>query len=53
MGFITEGLTNRAIAEKVHLSPHTIKFHVRQILKKMGVANRTELASKAAQEGWL
>ena len=53
MGFITEGLTNRAIAEKVHLSPHTVKFHVRQIFKKMGVANRTELASKAAQEGWL
>jgi DNA-binding CsgD family transcriptional regulator len=53
IGFIAEGLTNRAIAEKVHLSPHTIKFHVRQIFKKMGVANRTELASKAAQEGWL
>jgi PAS domain S-box-containing protein len=53
LGFVAAGLANREIAEKVHLSPHTIKFHVGQMLKKVGVSNRTELAHKATQEGWL
>jgi DNA-binding CsgD family transcriptional regulator len=53
LGFVAEGLANREIAEKVHLSPHTIKFHVGKMLKKVGVSNRTELAHKATQEGWL
>ncbi|GAC1505908.1 MAG: hypothetical protein NVS1B3_04870 [Candidatus Dormibacteraceae bacterium] len=50
---LVEGLPNRAIAEKVHLSPNTIKFHVSQMLDRMAVSNRTELARKATQEGWL
>jgi PAS domain S-box-containing protein len=53
LGYIHEGLPNRVIAEKVHLSQHTIKFHVRQMLQRFGVSNRTELAGRASQEGWL
>jgi PAS domain S-box-containing protein len=53
LGYVVEGLPNRQIAEKVHLSTHTIKFHVGQMLGKVGVSNRTELARKATQEGWL
>ena len=53
LGYVVEGLPNRVIAEKVHLSTHTIKFHVGQMLDKVGVSNRTELARKATQEGWL
>jgi len=53
LAFVVEGLANRLIAEKVHLSQHTIKFHVGQMLKKVGVSNRTELAHRATQEGWL
>lgn len=48
-----EGLTNREIAAKVHLSQNTVKFHIRKILQKSGAANRTELASHAIKEGWL
>ena len=48
-----EGMTNREIAAKVHLSQNTVKFHVRKILQKTGSANRTELASHAIKEGWL
>ncbi|HXN91442.1 MAG TPA: LuxR C-terminal-related transcriptional regulator, partial [Candidatus Sulfotelmatobacter sp.] len=47
------GMTNREIAGEVHLSQNTVKFHMRQILQKTGVANRTELAHTAAKEGWL
>jgi GAF domain-containing protein len=50
---VVEGLPNRVIAEKVHLSEHTIKFHVGKMLDKVGVSNRTELARKATQEGWV
>jgi DNA-binding CsgD family transcriptional regulator len=51
--FIVEGLTNREIAEQVHRSENTIKFHVRRILERTGVSNRTELARRATREGWL
>lgn len=53
LGYLVEGFPNRAIADKVHLSQNTIKFHVSQMLDKGEVSNRTELARKATQEGWL
>lgn len=53
IGMVVEGLTNRQIAEQVHLSQNTIKFHVRRLLEKTKTSNRTELARKATQEGWL
>jgi PAS domain S-box-containing protein len=48
-----DGLTNREIAEGVHLSANTVKFHMRKILQKSGAANRTELASLAVKERWV
>jgi len=53
LGYVVEGLSNRTIAEKVHLSSHTVKFHVGQMLNRSGTANRTELSRKATQEGWI
>jgi DNA-binding CsgD family transcriptional regulator len=50
---IVEGVTNREIAEQVHRSENTIKFHVRRILERTAVSNRTELARRATREGWL
>jgi len=53
MRLAAEGMTNREIAAKVHLSQNTIKFHMRQIFQKTGAANRTDLAHQAAKQGWL
>jgi DNA-binding CsgD family transcriptional regulator len=53
LALVVEGATNQDIAEKVHLSQNTVKFHVRRILQKAGTVNRTELARKATQQGWL
>ena len=53
LGLLVEGVTNGEIAKAVHLSQSTVKFHVRQILQRVGAANRTELARKATREGWL
>ncbi len=53
LGLLVEGTTNAEIAQAVHLSQSTVKFHVRQILQRVGAGNRTELARKATREGWL
>lgn len=50
---VVDGASNRDVAETLHLSQNTIKFHVRQLLEKTDVANRTELATKAVQQGWV
>jgi DNA-binding CsgD family transcriptional regulator len=40
---IVEGLTNEEIAERLFISPHTVKNHVTGIFRKAGVASRFEL----------
>jgi DNA-binding CsgD family transcriptional regulator/GAF domain-containing protein len=51
LGLVVEGATNQEIGERVYLSESTVKSHVRQILNKVGVTNRTELARRATQLG--
>jgi DNA-binding NarL/FixJ family response regulator len=41
---VAEGLTNREIAGKLHLSEHTVKNYVFSIFEKTGVSNRVGLA---------
>ena len=53
LALVVEGHSNRVIAERVHLSQNTVKFHVAQLLQKLDAENRTELAYKATREGWL
>lgn len=50
---VAEGWTNGDIGAQIHLSPSTIKSHVRRILDKSGAANRTDLARRATREGWV
>ena len=40
---LLENNTNPAIAEKLFISGNTVKYHVRNILQKVGCKNRTEL----------
>jgi DNA-binding CsgD family transcriptional regulator len=44
---LTEGCSNREIATRLHISPHTAANHVRSILMKTQCANRTEAAAWA------
>lgn len=48
---VVNGLSNRAIAEKLSISPHTVKTHVTNIIQKMAVTDRTQAAVKAVQDG--
>ena len=43
--FVARGWTNRRIAEELVLSERTVESHVRNVLAKLGAANRTELAT--------
>ena len=51
--FISEGYSNREIAERVHLSENTVKSHIQEIFRKLGVRNRVEAALRATKEGWI
>ena len=48
VALISQGATNAEIADRLYLSPHTIKEHTSSIYRKLGVRNRAE-AVKAAQ----
>ncbi|WP_101946521.1 AAA family ATPase [Mycobacterium sp. 3519A] len=40
---IAEGATNRSVAERLKLSPHTVKTHLHNAFAKLGIASRAEL----------
>jgi DNA-binding CsgD family transcriptional regulator len=42
---ICEGCTNREIGEKLYISEHTVKDHIKNIMRKMEVASRNELVA--------
>ena len=46
---MAEGLTNRAIGERLHLAEKTVKNYVTNVLAKMGMSRRTEAAVYAAR----
>ena len=50
---ISRGHSNREIASEVHLSENTVKTHVQEIFRKLGVRNRVEAAILAGKSGWL
>ena len=39
---VAEGLTNAEVADRLHISENTVKFHLQNIYQRLGVANRTE-----------
>ncbi|HWI60361.1 MAG TPA: helix-turn-helix transcriptional regulator [Symbiobacteriaceae bacterium] len=43
---LAAGATDQEIAERLYVSKHTVKFHVRNVLHKAGVANRKQLLSR-------
>jgi DNA-binding NarL/FixJ family response regulator len=51
LGLLAEGLTNRAIAERLEISDHTVKFHVNAVLGKLGVESRAEAIVQAIRLG--
>jgi DNA-binding NarL/FixJ family response regulator len=50
---MAQGLPNKTIAARLHISEHTAKYHVSTIMMKLGAASRTEAVTIAARRGLL
>jgi DNA-binding NarL/FixJ family response regulator len=48
---VAEGLSNREIAGRTHLSEHTVKGYVEEIIERLGARNRVNAAIVATKQG--
>jgi len=48
---LAEGLANKAIAQQLKISEHTVKFHVNAIMSKLGAQSRTAAVVRATRLG--
>ncbi len=48
---LAQGLSNRAISKEFWVTEQTVKFHLSNVYRKLGVANRTEAARVAYEHG--
>jgi DNA-binding CsgD family transcriptional regulator len=46
---VAQGLTNRQVAGRMFLSPHTIDFHLRQIFRKLDISSRVDLTRQVVE----
>ncbi len=49
-GLVADGLTSREIAARLYLSERTVENHVDHVLSKLGLRNRTQIATWAVKE---
>ena len=45
IGFLGEGLANKEIAQKIHVSTYTVKSHIHNIMEKLALHTRLEIAN--------
>jgi DNA-binding NarL/FixJ family response regulator len=50
---LAQGLRDKDIAEKLYISERTVKFHVKNMLQKLGVRTRIQAVFEASQQGWI
>lgn len=53
LALVAAGLPNKAIARRLGISEHTVKFHVGSLLGKLGAGSRTEAVTLATRRGLL
>ncbi|HYP24794.1 MAG TPA: helix-turn-helix transcriptional regulator [Actinomycetota bacterium] len=51
IALVTEGLTNPQIAARLFVSAQTVKTHMKNVFRKLGVSSRAELAALATRKG--
>jgi DNA-binding CsgD family transcriptional regulator len=44
VNLIAQGATNRSVAQRLHVTPHTVKAHLRNAFAKLGINSRAELS---------
>ena len=50
---LAQGLSNKLIAGELHISEHTVKFHISSLYAKLDVSSRAEAVSQGARYGLL
>jgi two-component system NarL family response regulator len=50
---VAEGMSNKAVAQTLSISENTVKYHMKNILRKLGIQNRTEAVTHAIHAGLL
>ena len=53
MQWVARGYSNRAVADMLGISPHTVKQHLDNIYAKCHVHNRTAVVAMALKWGWI
>ncbi len=51
LAMVAEGLLNKEIADRLHISEHTVKFHLSSIMGKLGASSRTEAVTRGIRRG--
>jgi two-component system, NarL family, response regulator YdfI len=51
LSMLAEGLGNKAIARRLNISEHTVKFHIGSIFSKLNASSRTEAVILGARQG--
>jgi DNA-binding NarL/FixJ family response regulator len=51
LGAVARGLSNREIGRQLWISEQTVKFHLRNVYRKLGISSRTEAARYAYRTG--
>ena len=44
VNLIAQGATNRSVAQRLHVTPHTVKAHLHNAFTKLGINSRAELS---------
>jgi two-component system nitrate/nitrite response regulator NarL len=50
LGALGNGLTNKELARLLGISPHTVKFHIESLFRKLGAASRAEAVAKGMRQ---
>ena len=50
LGALGNGLTNKEVARLLGISPHTVKFHIESLFRKLGAASRAEAVAKGMRQ---
>src|SRR5580693_2602967 len=50
LGALGNGMTNKEVARLLGISPHTVKFHIESLFRKLGAASRAEAVAKGIRQ---
>lgn len=53
IALVGQGLNNHRIAEKIGIRERTVRFHLENLMNKLGVKNRVEAVLAAVRRGWI